>query len=82
MQTAADAAERVRNGDTETDLFYVRANAALRAMIDKEYAAPLTSEKLTADVATLYPVVQSVILDAQGNPRAYPSAFHHSTGSL
>ncbi len=80
--TAADAAERVRNGDTETDLFYVRANAALRAMIDKEYAAPLTSEKLIADVATLYPVIQSVILDAQGNPRAYPSAFHHSTGSL
>ena len=71
--TPAEAAERIRTGDTETDIFVVRVDASFGALVDKGYAAPLEDNPvIMASAEKLFPAIRSVLTDGQGRLVAYP----------
>lgn len=73
--SAAEAGQTVRNGDTETDLFVLAADPGLHALITKGYAAPLTDPALLSDLAAMYPAVQEVVQNQEGQPCGFPIIF-------
>ena len=71
--TPAEVAERIRGGDTETDIFIVRADASFGALLDKGYAAPLDDNPvIAASAEKLFPVIRGALTDGQGRLVAYP----------
>ena len=71
--TPVEAAERIRTGDTETDVFIVRVDASFGALVDKGYAAPLEDNQvIMASAEKLFPAIRSVLTDGQGRLVAYP----------
>lgn len=72
---AADAGQLIRNGDTETDLFILPLDAALRAMIEKGYAAPLDNAQLIAGIDTMYPAAREALKNSEGHYGGYPVSF-------
>ena len=71
--TPAEVAERIRGGDTETDVFIVRANASFGALLDKGYAAPLDDNPvIAASAEKLFPAIRNALTDSQGRLVAYP----------
>lgn len=74
MLTPAEAAERIRTGDTETDVFLMRVDAAFGALIDKGYAAPLDDDPIIAASAEkMFPAIRSALTNGQGRLAAYPA---------
>ncbi|MCH5286580.1 MAG: hypothetical protein J1E43_04090 [Christensenellaceae bacterium] len=70
---AADVADRIRGGDTETDVFVVRVDAAFGTLIEKGYAAPLDDHPvIAASAEKMFPVIRSALTDSQGRLMAYP----------
>ena len=73
---AADVAERIRSGDTETDVFGVRVDSAFGELIAKGYAATLHENAAIAQsVAAMYPEIRKVLLDDNGQIVAYPQSL-------
>lgn len=72
---AADAGQMIRNGETETDLFILPLDPALRAMIEKGYAAPLDHAQLIAAIDTMYPAAQEALRNSARHYSGYPVSF-------
>lgn len=71
--TAADIAGRIRTGDAETDIFQVPVNNAFGRFKDSGYAAALCdSPEIAESVAAMYPQIQAVLLNNEGQIIAYP----------
>lgn len=71
--STAQIAQRIRNGDTQTDIFQIMVNSSFRDFLDKGYAASLSdSTALSEDMDRLYPALRSALTDVNGRPMAYP----------
>lgn len=74
---AVDVADRIRGGDTETDVFVVRVDAAFGTLIDKGFAAPLDDHPvIAASAEKMFPVIRSALTDSQGRLMAYPETVN------
>lgn len=77
---AADVADAIRSGDTETDVFVVRVDASFGMLIDKGYAVPLDDHPvIAASAEKMYPVFCSALTDSQGRLMAYPESVNVTT---
>lgn len=77
---AADVADRIRGGDSETDVFVVRVDAAFGTLIDKGFAIPLEDNAvIAASAEKMFPVIRSALTDGQGRLVAYPDTVNVST---
>ncbi|NLO85528.1 MAG: hypothetical protein GX096_08885 [Clostridiales bacterium] len=60
-------------GDQAADLYAVFADHTFSAIVQKGYAADLSSSAiLTSDIGDMYPNIQHAITDEAGHPVAYP----------
>ncbi len=81
--SATEVAQAMREGTSDIDIYAMTADPGWRALIDKGFVADLSiSEKLTADVARMYPAMRSVLEDDAGKLRGYPVFVYGNTWSV
>ena len=73
--TAADAAEAIRAGDTETTVFSVEVDGNFESLISKGFAAPLKNAAIIDSVSRMYPSLAAPLKNAAGEIVAYPWNF-------
>jgi ABC-type glycerol-3-phosphate transport system substrate-binding protein len=81
--TAADIADRIRSGDTETDIFRVSVNNAFGKLKDSAYAAGLNdSPEIVKSVAAMYPQIRAALIINDGQIVAYPQDLYLNLWSV
>ncbi len=73
--TAADVAEAIRSGDTETAVFSVAVDGNFGNLVKKGYAAPMTDPDIIDSVNRMYPALAAPLRNASGEIVAYPWTF-------
>lgn len=81
--SSAQVAQRIRSGDSDTDVFCVTVDAGFGSLVDKGFAAPLDDEpRIAESVADMYAPLRDVLLDASGCVAAYPVSLNVSLWSV
>ena len=76
MSSPDDIAQDMVLGNTSVDIYEVFADSTFTALKNKGYAADLSASSwLTADIQSMYPAIQQLLKDENGNPVAYPKLF-------
>lgn len=81
--SCAQVAQRIRSGDSDTDIFCVTVDADFGALVDKGFAAALGDEpRIAESVADMYAPLREVLLDASRCIVAYPVSLNVSLWSV
>lgn len=81
--SCAQVAQRIRSGDSNTDVFCVTVDAGFGELVDKGFAAPLDDEpRIAQSVSDMYAPLRQALLDASGYVVAYPVSLNVSLWSV
>lgn len=72
--SAEELARQIITQDDNVDIYVIEANYTFASLKEKKMAALLgVSKKISTDVSEMYPEIQSVLKDKDGNILAYPA---------